>query len=270
MSAGSDGATPALPAGVRRVRETRADGAVPVHVHPEWARAFPWLVQGTTGAGAAGDGDGLDDGLGDGFDLGLFGDTPVGTTLGRWRALREALGVPTAVHSRQVHGREIRIHDDPGPGLVVGEGDDGHLTDRPGVLLTVSVADCVPISLVDPERRRIALLHGGWRGTAAGILGRGLDALGAAPGTVRVHLGPAICGRCYEVGPEVHEALGLPRPPTNTPVDVRAVQARQAVAAGVPADRVTVSEHCTRCGTGFFSHRGGSGGRQMGLLALRP
>ena len=256
-AAGAHEATPPLPEGVRTVRERPVDGAVPIHVHPDWARTFPWLVQGTTGASGA-------------FDLGLYGGTPVGTVLARWRALREALGVPTAVHSRQVHGAGIRRHGDPGPGLLVEDGHDGHVTDQAGVLLTVSVADCVPISLVDPERRRIALLHGGWRGTAAGILGRGFDALGAEPASVWVHLGPAICGRCYEVGPEVHEALGLAPPPANTPVDVRAVQAREAVGRGVPPRQVTVSEHCTLCGSGFFSHRGGSGARQMGLLAVRP
>jgi polyphenol oxidase len=256
----SRSATAALPPGVRRVREEVEAGAVPLHVHAEWAEELPWLLQGTTGAG-----DGSDP-----FDLGLFGDTPVGVALDRWRRLREAVGVDAAVHSLQVHGDAVQHHGAPTPGLFVSEGYDGHLTDRSGVLLTISVADCVPISLVDPKRRRIALLHGGWRGTAAGILGRGLDALAAEPERVRVHLGPAICGRCYEVGPEVHAALGLRRPPGNRPVDVRAVQARQAVEAGVPAASITVSEHCTHCGTGFFSHRGGSAARQLGLLAIRP
>jgi YfiH family protein len=252
---------PTTPTGTRTVRESASADGPPLHVHPEWAAAFPWLVQGTTGAGPGGD-----------FDLGLFGREPVGDSLRRWRELREATGLGRAVHSRQVHGAEIAEHDGGPPGLLVMDGWDGHLTDRAGVLLTVSVADCVPISVVDPAGRRVALLHGGWRGTAAGILGRGvarLVARGAAVEDLHIHLGPAICGACYEVGPEVHEALGLPVPGANTPVDVRAVQARQAVDAGVAAERITVSEHCTRCGTGFFSHRGGSPGRQMGVLGIR-
>lgn len=256
---GRDGGTPPLPAGVRRVREEAASGDIPLHVHPAWAAELPWLVQGTTGSGPEEAP----------FDLGLFGATPVSDALARWRALRQSLDVPRAVHSRQVHGRAVQAHEDTEPGLFVTDGFDGHRTDRTGVLLTVSVADCVPISVVDVDTRRIALLHGGWRGTAAGILEEGLTALGADPGTVRVHLGPAICGACYEVGPEVHEALGLPRPAVNAPVDVRAVQARQAVAAGVAPRHVTVSTHCTRCGAGFFSHRSGSAGRQMGVLAVR-
>lgn len=249
-------APPDLPAGVRTAREQPAPGELPFHVHEGWAERFGWLAQGTTGR--AGD-----------FDLGLFGDVPVARSMARWRALREAAGFPRAVHSRQVHGARVQDHG-PGPdGLLVGAGYDGHTTAAPGVLLTVSVADCVPISLVDPVRRRVALLHGGWRGTAAGVVARGLEAMGGDPGALHAHLGPAICGRCYEVGPEVHEALGLPAPDRNTPVDVRAVQARQLVAAGVPAGQVSVSEHCTRCGDGFYSHRGGDGGRQMGVLGIR-
>src|SRR5690606_18360795 len=101
---------------------------------------------------------------------------------------------------------------------------DGHATRAPGLLLAVSVADCVPVSLVDPERRAVALLHAGWRGAAAGILERGLEVLAerllARPEDLHVHLGPAICGGCYEVGPEVHRALGLPEPPAPAPVDL--------------------------------------------------
>jgi polyphenol oxidase len=220
---------------------------------------WPWLVQGTTGRGD-----------GEAFDLGLFGSSPVGATLRRWRALRNVTGMARVVHSLQVHRARILDHDGPEQGMVIAEGFDGHTTTRRGVLLTVSVADCVPIFLVAPGRGRIVLLHGGWRGIARGILGAGLVRLDSAVETVHIHLGPAICGPCYEVGPEVHAALGLEPPSSNTPVDVRAVLAHQAVAAGVPPGNVSVSEHCTRCGVGFFSHRGGSAARQLGILGLRP
>ncbi len=249
--------SPAFPDGVRRVRERRTEGGLPRFAVPEWDERFPWLVHGTTAGGAAE------------LDLGLFGGATVGARLERWRRLRAELGLDRAVHAHQVHGRTVRAHDGAWPrGLLIADDADGHTTARVGVLLTVSVADCVPISLVDEGRRRIALLHGGWRGTAAGIVAAGLEALGG-PADVIAHLGPAICGGCYEVGPEVHEALGLPVPAGPEPVDVRAVQARQLVEAGVPAARVTASTHCTLCGEGFFSHRGGSRGRQLGVLGIR-
>ncbi len=245
----------------RTIRERRVAGAVPLFVHGEWEERFPFLVQGTTGRGD------------DDFDLGLFREVPVGIALERWRLLRRATGMPTAVHTRQVHGADLVEHAAPPPGLLIADDADGHVATTPGVLLTISIADCVPILIVAPAKPAVAALHAGWRGAAAGILERGVQALaarGAAPSSLWLHLGPAICGRCYEVGPEVHEALGLPRPDTNTPVDLRAVLAERATAAGVPARHVTSSAWCTRCDGGeFFSHRGGSGGRQMAVIGMR-
>jgi hypothetical protein len=85
-----------------------------------------------------------------------------------------------------------------------------------------------------------------------------------------VHCGPAICGDCYEVGPEVHAALRLPTPPERSPVDLRAVLSARAVAAGVPAGTVSTSSWCTRCDAScFFSYRAGDAGRQLGLLGVR-
>jgi polyphenol oxidase len=253
-------------AGAAPVRERRVAGDPPRLVHPGWERSYPWLLQGITAGGDAA------------LDLGLFGDTPVGEALGRWTRLRRTLGMGAAAHARQVHGSAVLIHDRLPPGLHITDGADGHVTAQAGLLLTVSVADCVPVALVDASRRAIALLHAGWRGTAAGIVDAGVralhDAAGSRPGDLVAHLGPAICGACYEVGPEVHDALGLDPPREARPLDLRAVLFDGLVAAGVPPGGVTASGLCTRCGGGvdgspFFSHRGGSGGRQVALLALR-
>ena len=77
----------------------------------------------------------------------------------------------------------------------------------------VTVADCVPIYLVAPAKGAIALLHAGWRGTAAGILANGLQLLhdhaGVEPPEVVMHAGVAISGPCYEVGAEVVTGVGL-------------------------------------------------------------
>lgn len=252
---------------MRIVAEEEVPGDVPLGVHPEWAERFPWLVQGTTGAGAPEEP----------FDLGLSGAQPVGPVLERWRRLRARAGARTVVHARQVHGAEAWVHRERGaPGITVMDGVDGHLTDLAGLLLTVSVADCVPVSVVDGTRRAVALFHAGWRGAAAGIVERGVRLLGEAygcdPADLWLHCGPAICGECYEVGPEVHAALRPERTPpaSPTPVDLRAAIAARIREAGVAAERITLSAHCTRCGPGrFFSHRGGSPARQMGVLGIR-
>lgn len=254
--------------GVRILRERRRPGDVPLWTHPEWEERFPWLVQGTTGAGG---GDAS-------FDLGLSGAQPVGEALARWRRLVEETGMASAAHARQVHGADLWIHREAGgPGLLVMDGFDGHVTDRAGLLLTVGVADCVPVSVVDPEVRAVALVHAGWRGTAAGIAERAVHRLAeswqGSPERLWVHCGPAICGRCYEVGPEVHAAVNphLPVPSRNQPIDVRASVVGRVLGEGVSAAQVSVSEHCTRCGDGdFFSHRAGHKGRQVGVLGIRP
>jgi polyphenol oxidase len=237
---------------IRTVTEERR-GNVPLFVHTEWERAFPWLVQGTTGREAG--------------SFASFGAQSAGTVHEQWKKLRTATGMRTAVHGRQVHRAGILRHGPSSPGLLLAEDSDGHITDAPNVLLAVSVADCVPVFVVDAKRRHVAALHAGWRGTAAGIMRNCIEMTGR---DVLVHLGPAICGECYEVGPEVHAALGLPVPERNTPVDVRRVLVGQCVAAGIACERITTSSFCTRCGDSpFYSHRAGEPGRQVGVIGIR-
>ncbi|MEX2282978.1 MAG: polyphenol oxidase family protein [Gemmatimonadota bacterium] len=244
------------------IREAALDLVLPLYAQPEWQTRFPWLFQATTGAGADYD-----------FDLSFFGHSPSGKVLERWRAIRQFAGFESMVHARQVHGAQIIAHDHLDGGILLRDDADGHVTGTAGLLLAISIADCVPIFLVDASRHAIALLHAGWRGVAAGMLERGIGALlrhGAIVEDLHCHLGPAICGRCYEVGPEVHEALGQPRPETNSPVDLYAVLVARALAAGIPAGSVSQSAFCTRCDHGtFFSHRAGQRERQMGLLGIR-
>jgi len=243
----------------------RLDPLVPALFHPEWAERFPWLVQGTTTRGAPGAA----------FDLGLFaGASPAHVVHENWNRLLAATGMSRAAHARQVHEADVRLHRSVPPGLSVVDPCDGHATHEAGVLLAVTVADCVPIFVVAPEQRAVAALHAGWRGAAAGVLEAGLRVLeslvGTGPEQVHVHLGPSICGACYEVGPEVFEALGRPAPELPTPIDLRSVLAERAEAAGVGRERITVSAHCTRCtSSGLFSHRGGDGQRQVGYIGVR-
>ena len=182
-------------------------------------------------------------------------------------------GFPGVVHSKQVHGKQILIHDSPHEGVCLGPEADGHVSAVPGVLMAITVADCVPVFLVDPHRRVVGLVHAGWRGTAAGILEAGVSLMAsqsrAEPGNLLVHLGPAICGSCYEVGPEVHAALGLDEPRTPTPLDLRGLLAEKALDLGVMGANITRSSFCTLCGASpFFSHRGGATERQIGFLGI--
>ena len=172
--------------------------------------------------------------------------------------------------ARQVHGTRLLEHGGGMTGWVrTGEGD-GHLTAERGLALAVSIADCVPVFMAHPSGT-IALLHSGWRGTAAGFVTRATAAfsmLGLSPKELRVHLGPAICGRCYEVSADVREQLT--GQPANRPgqVDLRSLLAGQASAAGVR--QISMSPWCTRHDNDrFFSHRAGDKGRQVAVIMRR-
>ncbi|MFN2432192.1 MAG: polyphenol oxidase family protein [Gemmatimonadota bacterium] len=152
-------------------------------------------------------------------------------------------------------------------GLTLG-GADGLLrrdaAAGPG-LLTVTVADCAPVFLAWPGGH--ALLHAGWRGTAAGILEAGARAAGVPAAELRVHVGPSIAGCCYEVGPEVVAALfppdlaqdrdlaARPAPGSRWWVDLKRALVLRARRLGVPPEGVTASASCTACGRGFHSFR---------------
>jgi YfiH family protein len=238
----------------------------PALVVGAWMTTFPWAIQGFTTRGA---------GFTHPFDLGLFsGASLAGHVLEHWEQLRESTAQPQVVHARQIHGARVRFHQSGPPGLHLVEPCDGHATAVPGIVLCVTTADCVPVYVVDPEHPAVAVLHAGWRGAAGGVLERGISVLRERVGTdvtrLHLHLGPAICAHCYEVGPEVFEALQQPVPAKPMPIDLRAILARRAIDVGVLPGQVTVSRHCTRCtDSGLFSHRGGDRERQVAYIGIR-
>lgn len=245
------------------VTEVPREGPLPVWVHPGWRDRWPWLLQGTT---ARGEEDAP-------FDLSWFTEGPTGAVQRRWDALLGEVGAPAAVLAPQPHASAVRFHDPLPPGLHRSAPCDGHVVAAPGMLAAVTVADCVPVWLVHPGRRVVAVLHAGWRGVAAGVLERGVGVLvervGVRPADLHAHFGPSICGRCYEVGAEVHEALDRPRPRAPAPIDLRAVLVERARALGLDRGALSVSGHCTLHGEPFFSHRGGDSGRQVAFAGLR-
>jgi YfiH family protein len=201
--------------------------------------------------------------------FGLAGPDPVGEVMARWTELLDELSANARriVVARQVHGTRVLSHSGGWEGFLRTGEADGHLAVEKGIALTVSVADCVPVFMAH-ESGAVAILHAGWRGTAGKIVDSGIAALGRhkiPPDELIVHLGPGICGRCYEVSADVRAQLT--GQPANRPgnVDLRSLLAEHVHAAGV--QRVTVSPSCTRCDNDrFFSHRAGDTGRQLGVI----
>ncbi len=201
---------------------------------------------------------------------GTNGPEPVSEVMTRWYALVDELQplAPRFATARQVHGARVVVHSPDWEGWLRVADADGHAAPGRGTASAVSVADCVPIFVAHPGGAT-ALLHSGWRGTAARILDQGVIALahrGFVASELRIHLGPAICGKCYEVSPDVYRLLTGRETAIPTPVDLRALLADRARELGVR--HVSISSWCTRCHNDrFFSHRAGDTGRQIAVLA---
>ncbi len=220
------------------------------------------------------------------------GDDPASVRRNRL-AVAGLLGAPLAV-AEQVHGADVAVLEGPtgqdrhgagshtpDPLAYVARADGlvttGHVT------LTVLVADCVPVLLADPGARVVATAHAGRAGVVAGVVGQAVRAMterGARPDRIRAALGPAICGRCYEVGEdlraEVAAQVPVARAETSwgTPaLDLPAAVRFQLGSIGVRV--VETPSWCTLEDDRFFSHRGwgrtgARHGRQAGVVVLEP
>ncbi|HKQ30961.1 MAG TPA: laccase domain-containing protein, partial [Burkholderiales bacterium] len=138
-----------------------------------------------------------------GFNLGEHvGDDLVAVRANR-KFLREALGLSREpLWLKQVHG--ISVVDAAACTDVTA---DGAWTDARGTALVIMTADCMPIFLSDRRGTKIALVHAGWRGLAAGVVEAGVGALKTVGAEVIAHLGPGIGRDAYEVGHDVRDTF---------------------------------------------------------------
>ena len=154
---------------------------------------------------------------------------------------------------------------------------DAVLTGRPGVLVGVRTADCLPVLLVDPRTRAVAAVHAGWRGTVAGVLQRAFERMvsefGSRPADVGAVIGPGIAGCCFEVGEEVacrFDNRFVDRARPRPYVDLPSVLESQMRVNGI--NRIAVARECTSCNLGrYFSHRAEKGqtGRMLSAVGVR-
>lgn len=161
---------------------------------------------------------GVSEGVHGSLNMGLHvGDDPQRVVENRRRAAR-AFGVEleSIVFAEQVHGANATVVGQVERGRGTLQMDDAIpstdilVTTSLNTTLAILVADCVPIALLDPERGVLAVVHAGWRGTAAGVSHRALEAmcaLGAQPERLVAFIGPGVHPARYEVDEEVHDAL---------------------------------------------------------------
>lgn len=84
---------------------------------------------------------------------------------------------------------------------------DAAYTRTSNTLASIRTADCLPILLTNATGNEVAAIHAGWRGLAAGIIEKTFAQLQSPAQDCSIWIGPAICGRCFEIGPEVRHAF---------------------------------------------------------------
>jgi YfiH family protein len=179
-------------------------------------------------------------------------------------APREALFSPY-----QVHGRDVTVVDkdsEPRPRC------DVLVTGSPEKTLLLRFADCTPVLLADAEKRVVAAVHAGWRGSAVRAAGAAVSALeeafGSRPQSLWAGIGPSIGPCCYTVGTDVVDAFGdRPELFSERRLDLWAANRQALLEVGVPAEQIEVAGICTQCESDrFFSHRA-NGGQPAGRFA---
>jgi polyphenol oxidase len=174
--------------------------------------------------------------------------------------------------------RVIILDSEPEPEVA-----DAVITNREDVLLGVQVADCVPIVLLDEKKRVIGAVHAGWRGTAAQILKKTIQAMvehfSSSPDNIIIAFGPSIKGCCYEVSSDVNETVctstgaGEYSSRNNSKffIDLASANMVQALSLGVRKDNIWVSDECTFCNPDrfhSFRYHKNHAGRQGGFIGI--
>ncbi|MCL2589009.1 MAG: peptidoglycan editing factor PgeF, partial [Oscillospiraceae bacterium] len=212
---------------------------------------------------------GVSEGIYESLNLGArLGDDPAAVAE-NYDRIAAVLGIsePAIVLSRQVHGDCVRT---------VRRGDtrdteaDGLVTDDLGTALAVFTADCIPILLWDAGTGAVGAVHAGWRGTVQDIVGKAVGkllAFGADPRTIRAAIGPGIGSCCFETDTDVPQAVRAvlgdeaadciqDKPSGKAMVNLKEVNRRLLIRAGVPPEQITVAAECTMCAPDlFWSHR---------------
>jgi YfiH family protein len=228
------------------------------------------------------------------LNLGLHVDDSAEDVLENRRRVAAALDADLGdfVFCKQAHGRDVRIVTtaDRGKGALSQDDaiqdTDALITQDPGTVLVVMVADCVPIVLYDPAAQVLACIHAGWRGTVVRVAEAALEAmasLGARPENVLAGVGPAIAPDRYQVGKEVADeadrcfggdTAGIVRPDGSGRwlFNLWAANHRILTEAGVPDDQIQVAALPTGPAQGsFFSDRAARPcGRFAAVARLMP
>lgn len=165
------------------------------------------------------------------------------------------------VVTNQIHGCDICLVDSMFDKFYPAKVEaDGLMTDRSDVVLTIHTADCVPVFLASSDRRCVALVHAGWKGTAEKFASQAVKSFCSEYGLhsrdLVAAIGPCIEPDCYQVGYEVAERslLEYAKPQANGKwlLDLRSANRDQLLSAGMKPCNIYISDFCTKCHPGMF------------------
>ncbi|OIO84647.1 MAG: hypothetical protein AUK32_08400 [Candidatus Aquicultor secundus] len=202
---------------------------------------------------------------------------------------RLGLDAARMVCAEQVHGAEVAVIGkfEAGRGAVSLKdsvpGVDALITADPFIPLTLFFADCVPVVLVEPNKRVISVVHAGWRGMYGEVIGNSIRMMvstyGVHPSNFTAFIGPAIGGCCYQVGADVAEKFSHKFTHTaswlnGTTLHLKELSKLQLIENGIPPGNIYRCDGCcSSCRNDlFFSYRadGGTTGRQAAIAAILP
>lgn len=177
------------------------------------------------------------------------------------------LAIFKRVSLRQTHSDIVRVIRATPDRIMEG---DAMITDQPGFLLIIKTADCLPVFLVDKERKAVAAVHCGWMGTKKRVLQKTVETMkssfGSDPESMLTAMGPCIASRCYEVGEDVFAEFvqsGFPRETfRNHPkwknkylLDLINANRMQLTESGVRRENIVSVDLCTHCDENLLSYR---------------
>ena len=172
---------------------------------------------------------------------------------------------------KQIHSNKIKLVDNP----CKIENIDGILSNTRSTVLSILVADCIPLFLFNPSTQYFGLIHSGWRGTQNNISYNAINKLkeegNSANSTIAV-IGPSIGQCCFEVGPEVaskfDSSYSLKGNKDRMMLNLKEIVKDQLVKSGLQKSNILLSPECTYCEHKFFhSYRrqGDSAGRMVAI-----
>ena len=185
-----------------------------------------------------------------------------------------SLNPGTIVKPKQVHSNIVEECNQPGEIFNI----DGIITTNADLVLSIQVADCIPIFLYDKRSKVIGLVHAGWKGISDGIVENCIDLLNTNISNlsdVKILLGPSIRQCCFEIGPEVAELFDqkymINGKGDRSHLNLQSTVIEKFIMNGISESNIIDIDECTYCSGNYHSYRknGKKAGRMIAMMGWK-